>query len=468
MLQRYLGWESVFLGVSMSLTTDDVIRLLIALTSLILAAHTFSYVFALLRQPPVIGEILGGLVLGPTVFGAFAPGIFHRIFPQTGTTGSVLGAVYELGLLLLMFIVGTELRVQTGPGERRTVAAITVAGLVLPFVVGMVAVRAFDEAHYVGPNGSPGTFGVIFGIAIAVTSIPVISRIMMDLGLLDTGFARIVLTAAVLEDIALYTVLAVVLGLAQAKANEANGLLALTGSHSAGVTATYYIVASLLFFVIMLTLGPALFRWLVGSRFNAVERRSPTAFRLLVLFGIVLCCGGLGINLVFGALIAGAICARMESRRSATDSEKHVQRAGASLKQFSLAFFVPVYFAIVGLKLNLIRDFDATFFGSLIVIACLAKGLSVWAGARLAGQDRRSAANIAVAMNARGGPGIILATVTLGAGLINERFFTALVLLSVFTSQLAGIWLDRVFARKEPGESRPRSPLPGETLNRVS
>jgi Kef-type K+ transport system membrane component KefB len=446
----------------MSLTPADVIHLLIALTLLILAAHAIGNLFALVRQPPVIGEILGGLLLGPTVLGTLAPGIQHRLFPTVGITASVLGALYELGLLFLMFLVGTELRLRAEPGERRTVTAITVAGLVLPFAIGMTAVRAFDPARFVGPNGTPQSFGLIFGIAIAVTSIPVISRIMMDLGMLNTPFARIVLTAAVLEDIALYTVLAVVLGIAQAQTDSAHGLWALVGTDSVALTGAYYVIASLLFFAITFACGPYLFRRLAGSRLNIIERRSPTAFRILLLFAMVLCCGGLGINTVFGALLAGTVCARVETRRESpqsTANPKGESQTWLPLKQFSLAFFVPVYFAIVGLKLNLVRDLDAVFLGLLIIIACAAKGLSVWAGARLAGEGPRSAANLAIAMNARGGPGIVLATVTFSAGLINERFFTALVLLSILTSQLAGFWLDRAINAKTATDLATHPPI---------
>jgi Kef-type K+ transport system membrane component KefB len=122
-----------------------------------------------------------------------------------------------------------------------------------------------------------------------------------------------------------------------------------------------------------------------------------------------------------------------------------------------MSFFVPVYFAIVGLTLNLRHAFDPVFFAWFFAFAVLIKGLSVWAGARLAGEAPKEAVDLAMAMNARGGPGIQLATVTYSAAIINERFFTALIVMSVLTSQIAGVWLDR--RRSAPRNAAREQPL---------
>ncbi|GLY72882.1 cation:proton antiporter [Actinoallomurus iriomotensis] len=433
----------------MSLHLADVAHILIALTLLILMAHLFGHLFGALRQPPVIGEILGGLLLGPTVLGAFAPGVKDSLFPASGPTASVLGGFYQLGLIFLMFLAGTELQSAGSAAENRTVVGITVFGLVLPFGAGLLLQQLVDPASLSGPKGSATSFALVFGIGIAVTSIPVISRIMLDLGILGTPFARIVLSVAVLEDLALYVMLAVVLGLVQAHSGDAFGLWDLTGVKSVPLTSVYYVAVSLLFLLLFLIFGRRLFRLLTTRRLGALERRNPTALRIVFLFVAVLCCIALGINAVFGALMAGV------SVTGAADGADPAPGAGAAsgdvsqtVKHFSLALFVPVYFAIVGLQLDLLHHFPVLFFVWFIVVACAVKLAGVWVGARLAGEDNRSATNLAVAMNARGGPGIVLATVTFTAGIINEEFFTVLVLLSILTSQAAGIWLDRKLVRR--------------------
>ncbi len=118
-------------------------------------------------------------------------------------------------------------------------------------------------------------------------------------------------------------------------------------------------------------------------------------------------------------------------------------QAWDAIRQFALAFFIPIYFFTVGLKLDLIHNFHILFFLVFLVLSCAVKAGSIWFGAKLAGQPSGRAWDLAVALNARGGPGIVLATVTFEAAIINESFFTSLVLLSVLTSQLAGFWLDR-------------------------
>jgi Kef-type K+ transport system membrane component KefB len=433
----------------MSLTTADLAHILISLALLLLAAHFFGRVFGLLHQPPVVGEIIGGLLMGPTVLGLFAPAFGEWMFPSSGITAGVLGAVYQIGLLLLMFLVGAELEVTAVRGKRRTVALVTVIGLIVPFTIGIFVARFLDVGQLNGPHGSTVTFGLVFGIAIAVTSIPVISRILMDLGLLDTTFAHVVLTVAVLEDVVLYVILAVALGLGQAGTEDAFGLWTLTGIDAVGPTAAYHVAASLFFLGAALLWGTRTVRALTQGRLNLVEQQNPTAFRLLVLFGATLACMGLGINPIFGALVAGIACSRAAADRSDEPAAATRPEAWASLKQFSMAFFIPVYFAIVGLKLDLVKDLNPVFMCWFFMLACVTKALAVWVAARLAGEDRRSANNFAVALNARGGPGIVLATVTLSAGLISEEFFTALILLSIFTSQIAGYWLYRVFVRSE-------------------
>lgn len=361
----------------------------------------------------------------------------------------MIGGLAELGLLFLMFLAGSEVRARPGAGERRVVAVVAVTGLVLPFATGLAVARLLDPGRYSGPNGSATTFALVFGVAVAVTSIPVISRILLDLGLLGTGLARVVLSVAVVEDVVLYVVLAVALGLAQGHGSEAYGLPGLLPTHSAAPVAAFHVGIAVLFLAAVLAGGARAFRWLAESRANVLERRSPVAFRLAFLLSLVLLCVVLGVNPVFGALAAGLSAARADRSRAAPGSwaADSSEAAWDALRQFALAFFVPVYFAVVGVRLDLVRQFDPVFFAWFCALACAVKAASVWLGARLAGEPNERATTLAVALNARGGPGIVLATVTLSAGVVNERFFTALVVLSVLTSQAAGVWLERVAGR---------------------
>ncbi|MEO3830365.1 cation:proton antiporter [Actinomadura sp. B10D3] len=433
----------------------------------LLAAHLGAALFVKLRQPPVIGEIAGGLLLGPSVLALVAPAVGGWLAPSGTPNGHMLAVIYQLGTILMVFLAGLEMR----PGEqgtgRRTVAYTSVLGLVIPFAGGLAIAQVIDPSALAGPHGSAATISLVLGLAIAVTSIPVISRIMMDLGIMDTPFARTVLTVAVIEDILLYVVLAVILGLAHVQADSTHGLPPLIGAEAIEWYVAYYVAASVLFFAIFLATGQALFRWLTHHPLGVLERRSPVALRLLFLFALCLCCMGLGIDPIFGALLAGIAMA--EARTDTSDAPTAAAPAASPglgpLRQFSLAFFVPIYFALVGFRLDVVHNLDVTFFARLFVLACLIKFGGVWAGARLAGNSRAWSTDFAVAMNARGGPGIVLASVTFAAGIINATFFVALVLLSIFTPQLAGVWSRRTQARdSQLAAPEPRTPQMPEAV----
>jgi Kef-type K+ transport system membrane component KefB len=434
-----------------SLTTPDLAHVLTVLTLLLIVAHVGGQAFRSLRQPPVIGEIVGGLLLGPTLLGAVAPGLMHALFGP-GVVKNTLGVMYNLGLLALMFVVGGEIAlVKPAANERRTVACVTATGLLLPLAGGLALGLALDTTALAGAHGTPTTVALVFALATAVTSVPVISRILIDLGIINTPFARSVMAVAVLEDIALYGVLAVVLGLAQARSGHAYGLWGAIGVTSTGASIAYYVLTTLVFFAVFLARGTAVFRALAASRLNLLGRQNPIAFRLSFLLGLALLCVALGINPIFGALLAGASVARSDAE---TPAGEEASRARVSLARFSFAFFIPLYFAIVGLSLDLSHQLDPVFFLWFLGFACTLKATSAWLGARIAGESRASSTNLAVALNARGGPGIVLATVTLNAGIISTEFFTSLVVLSIVTSEIAGAWLDWRFVRSAHSTGR--------------
>ena len=434
----------------MTLTNADIAHVLFALVCLLLAAHACGYLFARFRQPPVIGEILGGLILGPTIFGALFSEEQAWVFPDEGASATVLGAVYQLGLLLLMFSAGAEIRSVFHRGERRTALAITASGMVVPFAAGLVFLQFVGLERFHGGADNATAFLLVFAIALAVTSIPVISRIMFDLGIMATPFARIVLTAAVIEDILLYVILAIALGLVQSEQGDAFGLPAVFEAGS-GAELAYHVVASLAFFAVFLAVAPPVLRRVLAFRSSVVKQASPIGLQLAFMMVVTGVCVLLGITPLLGAFVAGMVASLATEDRS---------RARADIKNFSFAFFVPIYFAIVGLRLDLIRDFNPLFFLFFLAFACAVKALSVYTGARFAGETPFASTNLAVAMNARGGPGIVLASVAYDANIINEEFFVALVLLAIVTSLLAGSWLDWVIRSGRPlREARP-SPEP--------
>jgi Kef-type K+ transport system membrane component KefB len=427
-------------GGDVTLGSLDLARLLLALTLLMVMAHVVGALFVAVRQPRVIGEITGGLLLGPTFFGAVAPAMQARVFPHSGASATTLGVFYQLGLLLLLFCSGVETRAVFRRGEERAVGAITVVGVAVPFVLGLGLVRLLNTSSLEGRAHSNAALILVFALAIAVTSIPVISRIMFDLGILHTSFARVVLGVAVVEDTIVYVALAIALGLAGATSGDSSvGLPALLHLHGNGATITYHVVVTLAFFGVMLLAGPRATRSVLRRRGTRIGRGSPVALLLVFVLLVALVCVLLGVTPMLGTFLAGVVVASIGGTEGAA--------ARGAVKDFSFGFFVPVYFAIVGLQLDLLHHFSPVFFLWFLGFACAAKAASVYLGARLGGETPRAAVNLAVALNARGGPGIVLASVTYAAGIISQQFYACLVLMAIVTSLLAGSWLGRVVRR---------------------
>lgn len=183
-------------------------------------------------------------------------------------------------------------------------------------------------------------------------------------------------------------------------------------------------------------------------RFNFLGRSNTLAFQIVFMLVMTNIALFFGTSPIFGAFVAGILAGTLstsEEERGTVSID--AVRAQASIQSFSFAFFIPIYFAIVGLKLDLIHQFDISFFAAFLVYACVGKALSVYAGARVAGEGHESAINLAMALNARGGPAIVMASVAFDAHIISQKFYVDLVLLALVTSVMAGAWLDRVLRK---------------------
>jgi len=424
-----------------SLSNAETTRLLLALVVLLIAAHGMGQLACRLGWPRVAGEIGGGLLLGPSLLGWASPSLHTALFRQDSPTAGVLGGVYQLGLFLLMFCSGASLRSAGRRADLKAVAIIATIGNVVPFGLGLLFIRAYPADRLIGDAHNNAALVLVFATAIAVTSIPVISKIMTDLGILGTRFARIVLGVAIVEDVVLYVILSVTLGMVRPSHSEAfslPGMIQLAPSSLTGDL--YYIAASTAFFVLPLVLGRDFLNRLAARRLNIVSRSNPLAFQLVFVLGFTALALFLGVAAYFGAFVAGIMAGRLDGEHA---------RAYETIRSFSFAVFIPLYFAVVGLRLDLVRQFDVLFFLAFLAFACAAKALSAYAGARVAGQGRRGSLNLAAALNARGGPAIVLASVALDARIINEKFYSALIMLALVTSMAAGAWLRAVLRQDD-------------------
>jgi Kef-type K+ transport system membrane component KefB len=424
-----------------------VVTLLVFLTCL----HGLGHLFERLHQPRLVGEILAGVLLGPFVLGRLAPGLAAALFGEhagTDQTGPALGFAYWLGLMLLMFVSGSGTHSLLAPENRRKTAVLLGVGTPLPFFItlalGLAALLPMQALT--GPAGHPIATLLVLSIGVAVTSIPVLSRIFHDLGILHTRFASLILGFAVIEDILLWGALA----MATSLVSSANP----TGELVLGEAAAH-VAAALAYTFVGLTLAPGLLRRLHAARWNFLVRTSPTAYAVLILLAYAALAGLFEINLVFAAFLAGF---GLVGGIGGSERERFADTLDA-ITRFSFAVFIPLYFGLVGYKLGLGREFSfallLAYLAGSSLLALLAKGLA----ARVAGFRGLDLLNLTVVANARGGPGIVLASVAYDAGIINGSFYTALVLTAVVTSQIAGSWLRFVLKKGWPLLSS----HPGET-----
>ena len=434
---------------SLSFSDGDTLHLLLTLSVLLVAVHAMGFLFVKLRQPRVAGEILAGLALGPTLLGFLRPDLTHQLIAGNSSTTAVLGALYQLGQLLLMYCAGATLQSHRRRGEGRTTTLIALVGNVVPFAAGAAFLLVLNPSGLIGAADNHTSLLIVFACGIAVTSIPVISRILADLGLMKTSFARMVLTVALIDDVILYVLLSIAVGLVASDSSDSFALPSLLSIHpGSALSDAYYVVASIAIFGIPLAFGRSLVERMGAMRFNVLGRSNALAFQVVFMMAMTSLALFVGISPIFGAFVAGILAGTLSGNQEGKSTVSiDAARAQASIQSFSFAFFIPIYFAIVGLKLDLIRDFNIPFFALFLVYACVVKALSIYTGARLAGEKRDSALNLAMALNARGGPAIVMASVALDARIISEAFYVDLVLLALVTSMMAGAWLDRVIRR---------------------
>jgi Kef-type K+ transport system membrane component KefB len=396
-------------------------------------AHVLGYIFTRFHQPRVVGEITAGMIVGPALLGKFAPALSAAFSSHDGTGSSnqsqiVLGFLYHLGLLLLMFASGAETKGLFNRADRREVGWLGIVGTGVPFVLTLLAAPWIPVAPLIGPIGQRMPLLIVVSIAMAVTSIPVISKILYDLNILHTRFARLILGVAVLEDVVLWGVLAVATALAKSGAVPRRHIVV-------------HVIATIVYFGLGLTVMPGLLKKISEARWNVLARTSPIGYVVIVLLAYAALAALFDVSLVFAAFLAGcAIVSRMDA----------FEEAVRAVSKVSFAFFIPIYFAVVGYQLDLSKSFSLLMLIVFLALGCVSKLLSAGLGARIAGFNWNDTINLSMALNARGGPGIVLASVAFDAGIINAAFYTTLVLFAALTSQVAGAWLDFVLRSGRP------------------
>jgi Kef-type K+ transport system membrane component KefB/mannitol/fructose-specific phosphotransferase system IIA component len=402
--------------------------LLLSLAVLLAGARVAGELCRHLGQPAILGEILVGIVLGPTVFGALFPGASAWLFHDPASA-QVRQGFGQVAVCLFMLVAGLE--VDLGAVARRGLSAlgVSLSGIVIPFAVGFATAYAWPDLL----GGTPGIqtlhFALFFATALSISALPVIAKTLMDLGLFRSDIGMVVISAAIVEDLIGWIVFALVLGLIGTGA---------THTFSPGGTAILVVCYA----VGMLTIG----RWLLNRILPAAYAYLswPGGVLGLVLVLDLLCAAfteWIGVHAIFGSFLLGI----------ALGDSRHLRgRTRATLEHFISFFFAPIFFASIGLRVDCIRNFDGILVTTVLVVACIGKVLGAGLGARWGGLPWRESWAIGFAMNARGAMEIILGLLALQYHLITEAMFVALVIMALVTSLMSGPAVSRILRRIRP------------------
>ena len=373
-----------------------------------------------IKQPAVLGEMIGGIVLGPTVFGLLAPGLFEWLFMSSVDVAAVRDAFIKLGMLFFLFIAGLETNISDLKRLGRSAAVIGLVGTLVPLAAGVALAYALPrdlwgeavQTHFF-------TFALFLGMNLANSANPVLARILMDLGLLTGGIGTMCMTATIVDDLINWTLFAIVLS-------------EMTPSGSASATSLPMSIVSVTLVLVLILgvgrwLGRPTLRWLRGHVTWPSGLIAVTAMVVLVAASIT---EGLGIHAFLGAFLVGAALGGQGDE---------FQEAHDVIMRFTLSFFAPIYFVSMGMTTNYITNFDWRLVLLILVVALASKLFGVLLGAKMARMPiDRDAWAIAFGLNARGATGIVLAGVGLAAGVIDDRIFVAIVVMSLVTSMLVG------------------------------
>jgi Kef-type K+ transport system membrane component KefB/mannitol/fructose-specific phosphotransferase system IIA component (Ntr-type) len=417
------------------MTHHEVTVMFLSLGVLLGVARLMGELSRRLHQPAVLGEILAGILLGPTILGAVWPEAHTFLFPVVGANPVVHEGLTTLAVVLFLLVAGMEVDLSTIFRLRSQAFIIGFCGLALPFIIGFGLSQFMPDFLGKEPDASKLVFSLFLGIALAISALPVIAKTLMDLNLFRSDLGMVVIAAAIFHDIVGWVVFAIILSLMQSGHGEgdANGIwltIALTP----------------LFALFVLTAG----RWAIHRSLPWLQAHTSWPGGVLG-FAMVLGLLGaafteaIGIHAIFGAFIVGIALG---------DSPRLQQRTRATIEQFIAFIFAPLFFASIGLHINFITHFDWKLVLVILVIACIGQIIGSSVGAQLVGFPKRQSWAMGFALNARGAMEIVLALLALRYGVIGERLFVALVTMALVTSIIAGPLMQRVLQRHKPARFR--------------
>jgi Kef-type K+ transport system membrane component KefB/nucleotide-binding universal stress UspA family protein len=379
-------------------------------------------------QPAIFGQLLAGVLLGPSVFGALLPHVHQAIFPGTPALKSMIDAVSQIGILLLLLLTGMETNLAVVNRRRRAVVSTSLFGIVVPFLGGILLAYALPRE--LTPSPAAQLFTALFlGTALSISSVKIVAMVLLEVGAIRRDLGQLILATAILDDSIAWVIIAVIAGIAaHGSVNLAN-----VGTSLAGTA---------LFLALSLTVGRRLvarvIRW--SNDNMTIEVPVITAI-LLVMLVMALSTELIGVHTALGAFVAGMLVGQSPILT------EHIE---GQLRGFIFAFFSPVFFAVAGLGMDLRTLFDPTlllFTLAVIAVASIGKFLGALAGGRIGGLTGAESLAIATGLNARGSTEVIIASIGLSMGVLTNQLYTMIVAMAIVTTMIMPPTLRWMIAR---------------------
>jgi Kef-type K+ transport system membrane component KefB len=408
-----------------NLTHQEVVNLLLQLAAMLMLARIFAEVAQKFKQPAVVGELIAGILLGPTILGTFLPEIHEFLFMSNQQANLALDGFVQVAVVLLLFIAGLEVELHLVWSQGKSAINISFLGLVVPFIFGFVFPYFFPEFFGLA-DGDRLLFSLFMGTAMSITALPVVVRILMDTNLFKTKMGMLIVASAMVNDIIGWLIFSVILSLMGKSSN-------LSMVNTIGIT--------LIFTFFMLTLG----KFLINKSLPWVNKKMAwpggvLSVSMAFCFLLAAFTEWLGIHAIFGAFLLGVALG---------DSDHMSERAKEIVHQFINNIFAPLFFVSIGLKINFVANFDLMLTLAILAISFAGKILGSGYGAFRGGFQKKEALAIGFGMNARGAMEIILGLIALEVGLINEKLFVALVIMALITSMTSGPLMKWALKSKE-------------------